>query len=740
MKKLITTYTFVASAKTLELSDYGAAFDIKGLLLVVNVTDNIVIYNFAVDGLGHSSVTDDVVTLELAAITSMSNGDELLIYYDDGANQVVELGTTDNAVLDSMDAYLAAIITCLDGSEMQADIVASLPAGTNAIGKLSANSGVDIGDVDVTSLPASTNTIEVVGDAAENAAVAGNPVLVGGRYDSSPRSLGNGDAGAIALTSKGEVQTTGAVTGSIAVTNFGSSGLATDSKQDTVIGHVDGIETLLGTIDADTGNLAHTVDGNYLNTNLNIAGTDVDGSSGNKSAATQRVAIATDDIPIALVNTNLAAIETTLETIKVDTEAIETAVELLDNAISGSEMQVDIVSAPTITVDGTVTADLSATDNAVLDAIDTVLDTIKVDTEAIETAVEAIQVDADAIETLLTAANVDHAANEALLTTIDADTNSIKTAVEILDNAIDGNEMQVDIVSSATITVDGTVTANLSATDNAVLDAMVVDLAAIEVLLGAANTDHAANEALLTTIDADTNDINVAANAMVVDLAAIEVLLTAANVDHAAIEVLLGTIDSDTNDIKVDMAAIEVLLTAANVDHAAIEALLTTIDADTGAIKNSVGILDNAISGTEMQVDVVAALPAGSNAIGKLAANSGVDIGDVDVTSISAGTNIIGKVGHNITGGADGLKVVATAGTDVVLGGDVDCMKIDIQAQTDNTGIIAVGFTGVDATEATGTGIALYAGDTYSLEVTNLNLIYIDATVSGEGVRYTYYT
>ena len=118
------------------------------------------------------------------------------------------------------------------------------------------------------------------------------------------------------------------------------------------------------------------------------------------------------------------------------------------------------------------------------------------------------------------------------------------------------------------ITVDGTVTANLSATDNAVLDAMVVDLAAIE----------------------------------------------------------------------VDLAAMEVLLTAANVDHAANEALLTTIDADTGAIKTAVETIDNAISGTEMQVDVVASLPAGSAAIGKLAANSGVDIGDVDVTSIVPGT------------------------------------------------------------------------------------------------------
>jgi hypothetical protein len=69
------------------------------------------------------------------------------------------------------------------------------------------------------------------------------------------------------------------------------------------------------------------------------------------------------------------------------------------------------------------------------------------------------------------------------------------------------------------------------------------------------------------------------------------------------------------------------------------------IETDTAAIKTAVEIIDNAISGNEMQVDVVGALPAGTNAIGKLAANSGVDIGDVDVTSISAGTNLIGDVG-----------------------------------------------------------------------------------------------
>lgn len=46
----------------------------------------------------------------------------------------------------------------------------------------------------------------------------------------------------------------------------------------------------------------------------------------------------------------------------------------------------------------------------------------------------------------------------------------VKKALETIDNMISGNEAQVDVVSMPTTTVNGTVTANLSAVDNAVLD------------------------------------------------------------------------------------------------------------------------------------------------------------------------------------------------------------------------------------------------------------------------------
>jgi len=97
-------------------------------------------------------------------------------------------------------------------------------------------------------------------------------------------------------------------------------------------------------------------------------------------------------------------------------------------------------------------------------------------------------------------------------------------------------------------------------------------------------------------------------------------------------------------------------------------------------------------------------------------------------------------VAHNITTIGHGVKTVTTAGTDVALATSTACKKVDIQAMNDNTGVIAVGGSGVDATLNSGTGVILYAGDIYCLEIDNLADVYIDATVSGNKVRFTYYS
>lgn len=94
----------------------------------------------------------------------------------------------------------------------------------------------------------------------------------------------------------------------------------------------------------------------------------------------------------------------------------------------------------------------------------------------------------------------------------------------------------------------------------------------------------------------------------------------------------------------------------------------------------------------------------------------------------------------NITGIAHGSKTVATAGTDEALASSTACKKVTIEAYAANTGQIAVGGSGVDATAATGTGITLSARDSVTIDIDNLADIFIDSTVNGEGVRYTYFT
>lgn len=134
--------------------------------------------------------------------------------------------------------------------------------------------------------------------------------------------------------------------------------------------------------------------------------------------------------------------------------------------------------------------------------------------------------------------------------------------------------------------------------------------------------------------------------------------------------------------------------------------------------------------------DTIAADDIGGNKYQRIKIVHGADgtnDGDVSDANPLPVKNFYDGIGH-------GVKTVTTAGTDVVLASSTACKRVVIQAQTDNTGLIAVGASGVDATEATGDGIILYAGDSIEMDIDNLADIFIDSTVSGDGVRYIYFT
>jgi hypothetical protein len=91
-------------------------------------------------------------------------------------------------------------------------------------------------------------------------------------------------------------------------------------------------------------------------------------------------------------------------------------------------------------------------------------------------------------------------------------------------------------------------------------------------------------------------------------------------------------------------------------------------------------------------------LGAGTAAFGKLVANSGVDIGDVDVTSIAAGDNNIGNV--------DIVTVPAPLST---TGGGTEATALRVTLATDSTGVVSVDDNGGTLTVDNGGTFAVQA-------------------------------
>lgn len=94
----------------------------------------------------------------------------------------------------------------------------------------------------------------------------------------------------------------------------------------------------------------------------------------------------------------------------------------------------------------------------------------------------------------------------------------------------------------------------------------------------------------------------------------------------------------------------------------------------------------------------------------------------------------------------DGRTTVTSAGTAVALSSSaLPFVRVTICAETDNTGIIAVGYAPVAAL-STRAGVPLAAGDCYTIPGTidgsrqYLSDIKIDSTVSTDGVTYSVVT
>lgn len=129
MKILVSNYTFDASEKKITFTDYNPIV-IERVLLITNITDNIIIYNFADPTKGGTAATN-VLTLTYDT-TSMSDTDKLQIFYDDSSTTQPISGTvTANAGTNLNTSSLATSAKQLpDNHQVTVSNIASTPVIT----------------------------------------------------------------------------------------------------------------------------------------------------------------------------------------------------------------------------------------------------------------------------------------------------------------------------------------------------------------------------------------------------------------------------------------------------------------------------------------------------------------------------------------------------------------------------------------------------------------------------------
>ena len=303
------------------------------------------------------------------------------------------------------------------------------------------------------------------------------------------------------------------------------------------------------------------------------------------------------------LNTSALALETTATSIK-------TAVETIDNAISGTEMQVDVLTMPSVTVTATNldVRDLTATD------------VVTVTGGVGQTADVKITLDSESV----------------------AVTNAGLTS---LNGAISGTEVQVDVLTMPSVTVTATnldirdltavdvVTANLSAVDNTVLDNIDADTSAIQTAVELVD-DVVFTDDTSTHTTGTTKGVGIMAAATPTDgsVNANDIGMVAMSVDRR--------IHTDTQIVGQDVNLTVDLGTTDN-------AVLDAIEADTTTIAG-------AVAGTEMQVDVLT-MPS----VTVTATN--LDIRDLTATDVVTVTGGVGQTADvKVTLDSESVAVTGT--------------------------------------------------------------------------------
>lgn len=314
-----------------------------------------------------------------------------------------------------------------------------------------------------------------------------------------------------------------------------------------------------------------------------------------------------------------------------------------------------------------VLSTLSAIDNGVLDDIAAKLGTIDADTGNlagdIDSVIDTVDSTIDGTHAVLDTRTVIFAQkpNTDYVNIQATAGGNLKMAVEEFDAALptgDNNIGNVDIVTMPTVTVQ--------ATD---LDIRNLDVSTDDVLVFANTVKDGSGTSYVPLVDTDGHlQIDILSSALPSGAA------TAANQQTDAL-----------TDTELRASAVPVSLASVPSHNVTNTGTFAVQAAQSGTWN-----IDTVTAVTA----ITNALPAGTNAIGKLAANSGVDIGDVDVTSLPS---TVHSADYDSGAGTDttlafGIAVPASGGAAVIGGDATNGLDVDV---TRVSGTVTVDGSGV---------------------------------------------
>jgi hypothetical protein len=466
-----------------------------------------------------------------------------------------------------------------------------------------------------------------------------------------------------------------------------SATLATAAKQDTIIGHVDGIETLIGT----TNSTLTTIDGR------------VDGIEA--LIGTTNSSLTTIDGRVDGIEGLLTTISGNVDGLETSNSAIQTAVQLIDD---------------TVQVLGTDTYTEATSKGITLGAVRRDADTTLVNTtnEFTPLQVDAngrLKVEAFSGETL--PVSFTGSTDVATQTTL----ASLLTSSQLIDDAIYTD----DTSTHATGTSKGYGVMAVANPTDAAVDAN--DIGMVAMTLARALKNDITTIAGTAPTTAGFIDIKGADGNVFVRQATASNL----NMTEASAASALTSLQLIDDAIFVDDTATHATGTTKGMGIMAVAA-----PTDAAVNANDIGMPGMTVN-RELYVSLITALPAGTAAIGKLAANSGVDIGDVTLTA-NDGVDI-GNV--DVTSivpltGATNLGKAEDAGHTT---GDTGVYSLGVRNDTPNTATTNTDadYSSLSTDRVGGIRTALYETDFAVLGTNHVKKYYTSAGAATDGIVWS---